>query len=92
MDFGRVLSSNSTALKMMKVRDLIGDIGKAGTGIVKGVEKTGNDVVQSVEEVFKNLGNADISKSVTFNVGIGTPGLRTNIVTSAECVIIPFHS
>ncbi|MCJ1423465.1 hypothetical protein MMC29_001348 [Sticta canariensis] len=87
MDFGRVLPHSRTR-KRMKKRDLISDVEKTGSDIVKdtvdGATKAATDAVESVEEAFKKLGTADITESVTFNVGIGTPALRTNIVTSLD--------
>lgn len=102
MDFGRVLT-HSTTRKMMKKRDLISDVKKTGLGIVKdtvngatnaatGAVKSVVTGAESVEEAFKELGTADITKSVTINVGIGTPALRTNIVTSVEWVLISLHN
>lgn len=82
----------------MKARDLISDVTKAGSDIVNGAKKAGTDAVKSVvtgaesiEDAFKKLGTADISKSVTFSVGIGTPALRTNIITSPELVLLSLH-
>lgn len=97
MDFGRVLP-HSTTRKRMKKRDLISDVEKTGSDIVKdtvngatkavtGAVKSVVTGAESVEEAFKKLGTTDITKSVTFNVGIGTPALRTNIVTSLEWVL-----
>lgn len=81
----------SKTSQMIKNRDLIGDVKNAGSDIVKDVAKTGTEAVkgvvtgaETVEEAFKKLGTADISRAVTFSVGIGTPAKRTNIITSAE--------
>lgn len=94
VDFGKVLTHNTTH-KLIKERDVIKDITKTGTDLVNGAKKAGTDAVkgvvtgaESIEEAFKKLGTADISKPITFSVGIGTPGLRTNIVTNAEWVLI----
>lgn len=85
MDFGRVLA-HTTTRKMMKERDLIKDIGNSVSNIVNGVKNLGNGALNDLENALKNIGSFDISKGVKFNVGVGTPALRTNIVTSAEWV------
>ena len=87
LDFGKVLAP-SNARRNVKQRDIIGDVVKTGEGAVKDVTKSVNNAAQSIEDVFKNLGNVDYSKNVVFSIGIGTPGLRTNIITSAEYVLL----
>lgn len=83
LDFGKILSP-SNARRNVHQRDLIGDVVKTGEGVVKDVGKSVDNAAQSAGDVFKNLGNVDISKNVVFGIGIGTPGLRTNIYSSPE--------
>ena len=66
----------------MKERDLFGDIGKSVNGVVSGVTKG----IEDIAKTFEKIGDVDISKSVAFDVSIGKPGVRTNIISNSECV------
>lgn len=61
--------------------DVVGGIKDGIDGIVDGAKDVGGDIINGVEDAaqgivktFENLGNVDLSKTVTIPVNVGTPG------------------
>ena len=89
LHFGHATLAKPVA-KQAERRGLFDDLGndfKHGIdGIVDGAKQAGSNFVHGVEDAgqdlaktFENLGNVDLSKTVTIPVNVGTPGQVTNI-------------
>lgn len=88
MDFGKVIPYKRPGQK----RDLLGsvgsgissigkDIGNGISGVAQGVD---NGISGAASGISSNIGSLDVSKSVTFDIGAGTPGKVTNIFTDPD--------
>lgn len=65
-------------------KDLAGDIangaGKAAGGVVDGAQDAVGAIGDAVSDVVEDIGNTKLDKEVTFDVTIGTPGQRFNVL------------
>ena len=87
LDFGTVSIAPDVAQRL-RARGFIDDLFKGAKDIVKdikdGVKDTVDDIkdgLGDLQDIFQKIGDANLDKTVVFNVGVGTQGKRTNIIT-----------
>lgn len=84
--WGKINTPNSR--RSLDERGFFDDLGKLGKSVIDGVV----DGANSIGSVFSKIGDVDLSKTVAFDVGIGEPGVRTNIITNSAWVYSSFYS
>ena len=87
LDFGTA-SIRPDVAQLLRARGFIDDLSKGAKDIVKDIKNGVKDTVDDVKDglgdigdIFKKIGDANLDKTVVFDIGVGTEGKRTNIIT-----------
>lgn len=87
LDFGTA-SIDPDAARRLRARGFIDNITKGAGNIVKDIKDGVKDTVDDIKDglgdladIFKKIGDANLDKTVVFDIGVGTKGKRTNIIT-----------
>lgn len=90
LDFGKFHAPPAVTKRLLQHsrRNLLDDAINAAGEIKDGVV----DAAQAVGDQFAKIGDFDIQKSITFDIGVGKAGQKTNIFTDPKEYVVPISS
>ncbi|CUS13506.1 unnamed protein product [Tuber aestivum] len=80
LDFGTA-SLAPDAAQRLRARGLLDDILDGADNIIDDVGDGIKDGVNAIGDTFKKIGDANLDKTIVFDIGVGTEKKRTNIIT-----------